>query len=191
MRITLKWRITIVLVIVGLVPAIIVGWFAYFANDDYKNKAVLIVQKTAEYVNFRRANTLQTDMKTAEVVVEGTTPLPKPMWETIQDMVTQELYNSRLNSAQVWIVNPEGKVLLNRQATGRFEATPKLDARYDDVLREAVGNARNKNVFFKYIPSSDESKGKLDLVAYAARHLEVVPPQEGAAPVRGDAGHRS
>ncbi len=180
MRITLKWRITIVLVVVGLVPAIIVGWFAYFANDDYKNKAILIVQKTAEYVNFRALNTLQTDMKTAETVVEGTTPLPKPMLETIQDMVTQELDNSKLKSAQVWIVNPEGKVLLNRQTTGRFEASAKIDLRYDDVVREAVANARTKNVFFKYIPSSDESKGKLDLVAYAARHLEVVPPQEGA-----------
>ena len=48
MRITLKWKITTILVLVGLVPAAIVGWFAYNANDDYRSKQILIVRKTAE-----------------------------------------------------------------------------------------------------------------------------------------------
>ena len=34
MRIKLRWKITVILVAVGLVPAAIVGWFAYKANDD-------------------------------------------------------------------------------------------------------------------------------------------------------------
>ena len=41
MRITLRWKITAILVLFGLVPAAIVGWFAYYANDDYKNKQKL------------------------------------------------------------------------------------------------------------------------------------------------------
>ena len=48
MRITLKWKITAILVVFGLVPAAIVAWFAYNANDDYRNKQILIVAKTAE-----------------------------------------------------------------------------------------------------------------------------------------------
>ena len=43
MRITLRWKITAILVLVGLVPAAIVGWFAYNANDDYRNKQILLV----------------------------------------------------------------------------------------------------------------------------------------------------
>ena len=50
MRITLQWKITAILVAVGLVPALIVGWFAYKANDDYRNKQILVVRKTAETI---------------------------------------------------------------------------------------------------------------------------------------------
>ena len=38
MRITLSWKITAILVLFGLVPASIVAWFAYNANDDFRKK---------------------------------------------------------------------------------------------------------------------------------------------------------
>jgi hypothetical protein len=179
MRITLKWRITAILMLVGLIPAMTVGAFAYFANDDYKNKQILIVQKTAEYINFRAKVALQTDMATAVAVVAGTTPMPASARNLIQDIVSQELSNSRINSATVYIVNGEGNMLVGRQASGRFEnaANNRIDFRYTEIVKAAVDHEANKNVDSREIASSDDSSSKTDLVAYAARHLEVVPAE--------------
>ena len=47
MRIRLDTQITTALVLFGLVPASIVAWFAYQANDDFKDKQRLIVQQAA------------------------------------------------------------------------------------------------------------------------------------------------
>ena len=52
---------------VGLVPAAIVGWFAYNANDDYRKKQILIVSKTAEAISVsRQPSVLQQKSKAAD-----------------------------------------------------------------------------------------------------------------------------
>ena len=52
MRIPLRVQITIVMVLFGLVPAsLIVAWFAYRANDEFKDKQTLIVQQAAAYIS--------------------------------------------------------------------------------------------------------------------------------------------
>ena len=49
------------------------------------DKQVLIVQKTAEYINFRALDTLQIDVKTPEKVLDGSMPLPDSMRQGIQE----------------------------------------------------------------------------------------------------------
>jgi methyl-accepting chemotaxis protein len=177
MRITLRWKITAILVLVGLVPAIIVGWFAYNANDDYRNKQTLVVSKTAEAINFRTAVILQQDLKAAEGVLAGTMAMPEATRSRVQDLVSQELNNSRIQTALVYIVNSSGKVLLSRKANQTFEQTAPntpIDYRYKDVVKEA---AAGENVSSKFMDTADESSGKKELVAYASKHLEALPPE--------------
>ena len=118
MRIKLRWKITVILVAVGLVPAAIVGWFAYKANDDYKNKQKLLVQKTAESISFRAATVLQPNLKVADAAVAGTSPLPQAERSQIEDYIAQELRNSLLNAAQVYIVNSDGKLFWANTCSG-------------------------------------------------------------------------
>ena len=126
MRITLRWKITAILVLVGLVPAAIVGWFAYYANDDYKNKQKLLVQKTAESISFRAASVmLASPTKVAESAVAGTSPLPDAERSIIQEQIRQELGNALLNSAQVYVVNSDGKVVVWRRANQGFETNAR------------------------------------------------------------------
>ena len=55
MRVTLSWKITTILVLFGLVPASIIAWFAYKANDDFKDKQTLIVKQTGEAISYHVA----------------------------------------------------------------------------------------------------------------------------------------
>jgi methyl-accepting chemotaxis protein len=182
MRITLRWKITAILVLVGLVPAAIVGWFAYYANDDYKNKQKLLVQKTAESISFRAASVLLASQKVAESVA-GTSPLPEAERSIIQEQIRQELGNALLSSAQVYVVNSDGKVVVWRRANQGFEtnvANMTIDARYMDVVKEA---AATTNVGSKIVDPADDSNGKRELVSYAQLHL-ADPPDPNRAPHR-------
>ena len=71
MRFTLNWKITTILVIFGVVPAAVVAWFAYNANDDYRNKLMLVIAKTADAINFRVATLVQKSPQTAESALDG------------------------------------------------------------------------------------------------------------------------
>jgi methyl-accepting chemotaxis protein len=176
MRITLIWKITLILVLVGLVPAGIVGWFAYNANDDYKNKQVLIVIKTAEAINFRAAVILGQDLKSAEGVISGTAPIPEKERLQIENLISEELSTSKIPSASVHIVNSSRKRLVSKNAAGRIEANvanTSIDYRYDDAVKDAVGGRPT----YRFLPPADESSGETELVASASQHLEAVAPE--------------
>jgi methyl-accepting chemotaxis protein len=175
MRITLIWKITAILVLVGLVPAAVVGVFAYYANDDYKNKQILIVRKTAEAISFRAASVLDETPKVIESVLAGTATLPESERNQVQGRITQDLRNSQLNSAQVYIVGAgAGKILVWRRSTQAFEPNVynRIDDRYNDVVKEA---AIGGFVGSKYVESAEDSGVKNELVAYAPLHLSGDP----------------
>ncbi len=170
MRITLRWKITAILVLVGLVPAGIVGWFAYNANDDYRKKQMLIVSMAAEAISFRTAVILQQDPDAVKQAITGKSLLPEAERDPIWNLISQELMNSSLASAQVFIVSKDGKVLVYRRANQSFEAnTSNVNVfRYVEVVKEA---AAGTNVGSKFVDAGDDSNGKTDLVGYAGSHI--------------------
>ena len=183
MRIKLRWKITAILVLVGLVPAGIVGWFAYNANDDYRKKQMLIVSKTAEAICFRAAGILQQKPKLADDVLGGTSPVPTAERDQILNMISAELYKSKINSAQVYIVKSSGIVVVSKKAVQSLEANAAnipVDPRYAEVVKKA---ATAPVADSEFIPSGDDSDVKDDLIAYASQHVAGVAPE-------GNGNHR-
>jgi methyl-accepting chemotaxis protein len=177
MRFTLRWKVTAILVLVGLVPAAIVGWFAYYANGDYSNKQRLIVRKTAELISFRAANVLDQNPQALDAALAGTAPLPENERNQLQVRINQDLKTSLLSSAQVYLVSSAGgKVLLRRSSNQTFESnvlnTPIDLLRYNEVVKEAAGS---DSVTSKFLDAGDEAGGKAELVAYVPVHLAGDP----------------
>ena len=55
MRISLTNKITIALVLFGLVPASIVAWFAYNSNDEFRHNQTLLIKQAAISISDRVA----------------------------------------------------------------------------------------------------------------------------------------
>ena len=143
MRFTLRGKITAILVLVGLVPAAIVGWFAYYANDDYRTKQILIVRKTAEAISFRAASVVDQNPKALESMLTGATPLSEQDKNQIQGRIAQELRNSMLNSAQVYLVGSStGKILVWRKQAADIRLESLADRR--PLQRRGEGSVRRR-----------------------------------------------
>jgi methyl-accepting chemotaxis protein len=176
MRIKLRWKITVILVLVGLLPAGIVGLFAYYANDDYRKKQMLIVSKTAEAICFRAAGILQQKPKLPEEMLAGASTLPPAERDQILGLIATELYKSKISSAQVYIVRSNGTVVVSKKANQSSEANPAnkdIELRYMDVVKKA---ASGPVVDAEFIESADDSNAKDDLIAYASQHMAGVAP---------------
>ena len=165
MRITLRWKITAILVVFGLVPASIVAWFAYNANDDYRKKQTLIVVKTAEAISFRVAAVLQQDAKIGQEALKGN--LPDNEKRSIQEAISLELGRSGIPTAQVFIVTAEGRMLVWRHANQNFDpnvTNQAMDLRYVDLAKQA---AAGNDFGYKFVEPGDDSGVKSELVSYA------------------------
>ena len=112
----------------------IVGWFAYKANDDYRNKQILVVRKTAETICARAAVVLQQKPKVAEDIMSGNAPLPESEKGRIDNLVNVQLFNARITAAQVWIVRSNGSVVFQRKASPDPNvANTQSYLRYNDI----------------------------------------------------------
>ncbi len=173
MRFTLRGKITAILVLVGLVPAAIVGWFAYYANDDYRSKQILLVRMTAEAISYRVASVLSGNPKALEAELAGTAPLTDAEKNQIQSTIAQELRNSIPNSAQVYVVaSSSSRMLVWRRATQNFESNlGRIDDRFNEVVKEASTGA----ISYKWVDSAEDPGAKNELVAFAPLHLNGDP----------------
>ncbi len=173
MRFTLRGKITAILVLVGLVPAAIVGWFAYYANDDYRSKQILLVRMTAEAISYRVASVLSGNPKALEAELAGTAPLTDAEKNQIQSTIAQELRNSIPNSAQVYVVaSSSSRMLVWRRATQNFESNlGRIDDRFNEVVKEASTGA----ISYKWVDSAEDPVRKNELVAFAPLHLSGDP----------------
>ena len=128
--------------LVGLVPAAIVGWFAYYANDDYRTKQILIVRKTAEAISFRAASVVDQNPKALESDAHGSHAAFRARQES--DPGSDRAGIEKLD-AQFGPGLP--RRLVDRQDSGveaseaqTFDWNPlRIDDRYNDVVKEASG----------------------------------------------------
>jgi methyl-accepting chemotaxis protein len=170
MRITLKWKIMVILVIFGVVPASIVAWFAYYSNDDYRKKQTLIVGKTTEAISLRAAAILQQDPKIAQQALRGI--IPEDQKQSIQNVIAMETGRSGIPTAQVLVVTTEGRMLVWKKANQNFEganvANQPMDMRYFELVKQAAGS----DFSYQFIDESgDDSGAKNELVSYAPLHV--------------------
>ncbi len=177
MRVTLSWKITTILVLFGLLPASIIAWFAYKANDDFKDKQTLIVKQTSEAISYHVAGIMTQNATLIEQAQKGA--LPDNERRAIQNLIEERLSNSTVDSAQVFVIDPDNHVLVRRLANGGFDSNPanvSLDLRYRLVAKDATG----RNVGSRLVkPSTFDPTGKEELVSFAPMHLGLPPAPEG------------
>ena len=158
MRVTLSWKITTILVLFGLVPASIIAWFAYKANDDFKDKQTLIVKQTGEAISYHVGDIMQQNATLIEQAQKGS--LPAVERQAIQNLIEERLSNSTVDSAQVFVIDPTtvaGTAACQRSGSTLNPANVSLDLRYKQVAKEAVGSSVGSRLVK---PSSFDPAGK-------------------------------
>jgi methyl-accepting chemotaxis protein len=166
---SLRTKITITLVLFGLIPALIVAWFAYQANNDFQGKQTLLIKEAAALISERIAPVLGKDQESIDKASAG--DLPLAVRNELQPKINKILENFALDAAQVYLVNPENKkVLASRKPPyGVFEynlSTAPLPPRYWKMAESASDDGVDKSA-----PLQEELGGKVELVGYAPMHI--------------------
>src|SRR6202035_5248770 len=121
--ISLTNKITIALVVFGLVPASIIAWFAYDSNNDFRGKQNLLIKQAAISISDRVASTLERDPATAAATIKDASAgsLPTAAKESIRAEIGFILRELVLDNSQVYIFTSDGKVLITRKPYGQFD----------------------------------------------------------------------
>jgi methyl-accepting chemotaxis protein len=164
---SLRTKITTTLVLFGLIPALVVAWFAYQANYEFQGKQSLLIKEAAALISERVAAVIGRE-DSIEKANAG--ELLLPVRNEIQPRINHVLLNFGLEAAQVYLINPDKKVLAYRKPPyGIFEANPAnipFPPRYFKIAESAsdVGVEPSD-------PPPAESEGKVELVGYAPMHI--------------------
>jgi methyl-accepting chemotaxis protein len=170
MRISLINKITIALVLFGLIPASIVAWFAYQANDDFREKQIFLIKQAAISVMDHVAPYL------AQKKPAGDEPPQVPdavIAREIELVVNQYPFDS----AQVFVVDPNNIVLFARRLTGGADPALKGSAikpRYAKLVEKAVAAGADVSR-----PPPSEQAATVELVGYAPIHQNNLPANQG------------
>src|SRR5271167_4930169 len=135
MRISLVNKITIALVVFGLVPASIIAWFAYQANYEFRDKQEFLIKQAAIAVSEHVAATLTKSKTAGEDAVAGT--LPGPVRDEIGMQVERTIGQYPFEAAEVYVVNPNNVVLVWRKLTGGSDPNPRntsFKTRYGKII---------------------------------------------------------
>jgi methyl-accepting chemotaxis protein len=168
MKVSLRTKITTTLVLFGFIPAFIVAWFAYQANEDYKGKQTLLVKEVAAFVSERVGPLIGQDQGTIDKANAG--DLEARVKGDVQREINAIARDFTLDAAQVYLINADDKILSWRKPYGMFEFNPGLTSvppRYLPVAQKAVGLFG----FEVSHPNPGEPEGKIDIVGYAPVHV--------------------
>ncbi len=176
MRIPLVYKITIALVLFGLIPASIVAWFAYDSNNDFRKIQATLVKQAAASISDRVGPLVfQDQQKEKEKEAAPTLTLSEPALNAIKREMRQIVEQFGIDDATVYIIVPDPKVgdriLVKRKPGGEFDQNPgllTLSRRYAKYTEAGVlGPAVERSD-----PLSNDSEGTPELVGWAAMHLE-------------------
>jgi len=168
-------QITIVMVLFGLVPASLIAWFAYRANDDFREKQTLIVLQAAAFISDHFVSVVQPNPDAVKKAVNDGA-LPPSERKAIESDIDDILTRSGINdSAEIYVINQDNFALVRRRTKVGFElnlTNQKLPIKYNQVANKADGQPNWEMLK----PSASEPDGKVELVSYAPVHLDTVAP---------------
>jgi methyl-accepting chemotaxis protein len=170
MRISLTNKITIALVLFGLVPASIVAWFAWNSNNDFGNLQTILVKQAATSISDAVARAMEaTDQKEA-----NGSNIPDPTREKIKLLIGSILEQFGIDRAQVLLLTPEDKVIVKRKSDGDFDPNPAASMPSRRYLK-AAENAIVTAGWVPWEPSNLDPEGKPEIIGYAPVHLKDAP----------------
>ncbi len=161
MRISLRAQITGALALFGLIPAAAVAWFAYEANNEFKDKQTLLIKQAALVISDKVADRLQEQNKVAlEKGVAG--DIPEDLRATIRRDIYSILGQFKIDAAQACILNLDDKILVSYSTSGNFD----FRQRYSDI----ASKGRSANGVELSRPTAGESDGQSEYIGYAPVH---------------------
>jgi methyl-accepting chemotaxis protein len=175
---TLRKQITTALVLFGLVPASTVALFAYWSNDEFKTKQDILIRGAAAAISDHLVPRLRHHF-------EKKAPDP-PSWvpdeadrTSIEDVISSIIRQYRLESSQVYLVDPSNRILVKRKENGEFEVATGPTARVllEFRYREAAMKSKDGiNVDHKEASSTGTEPKPAEVVGYAPVQLPNVTP---------------
>jgi methyl-accepting chemotaxis protein len=171
MRISLINKITIALVLFGLIPASIVAWFAYRANDDFREKQHFLIKQAAVSVSDHIAPLLPAVLAAPKTPGEEAAVAANSQ---IAQQVELIMNQYPFDVAQVFVVDTRNLVLYGRRPSGGADPNLKgtlIRNRYSRMVEKAATSAG----YDVSRPPSSEQNGVVELVGYAPVHGKDLP----------------
>jgi methyl-accepting chemotaxis protein len=123
MRLTLRKQITTALVLFGLVPSSIVAVFAFLSNDDYKEKQKILIRESAAMIGDHIAPLLAPHFRGDHTATQTTFTLDEKTRDAIEAAIRAIMEQFKLETAQVYLLDPQNRVLVKRLETGNFDVS--------------------------------------------------------------------
>ncbi|QEH33157.1 Methyl-accepting chemotaxis protein I [Aquisphaera giovannonii] len=182
MRISIGTKVTVALVIFGLIPALLIATFTYLSAEEFMSRQNSLIRLTAASISDHARSLILKGDASRKADKPGEAPPPIKWAPSADDQVdlksfvTQTILNSKLENASVYLVDPVGNVLLQQGKQGGFgtsQADQTLDLRYKG-LAEEVGIT----TVSKLLPARTDPPAPSEVVGFA-------PIQLPASPARG------
>jgi methyl-accepting chemotaxis protein len=172
MRISLTNKITIALVLFGLVPASIVAWFAYDSNNDFQRNQTLLIKQAAISISDKVAPVLEQDDKTLKDAIAGTlSPAAKVR---IGASIGSVLGQLGLDNSQAFIFTADGKVLFKRKPYGQSD-NDNVEGLSTTRYRKFAEDAATAPYFNSSKPFEGERERNVELIGSAPVHSKELP----------------
>jgi methyl-accepting chemotaxis protein len=180
MRITLRKQITTALMLFGLVPASIVAVFAFLSNDDYKDSKKILIRQAAwaiaEHLGPLLPASAKGEVGDPEVVLNLEQKERDALDRAIKIILLDQF---RLDTAQVYFLDPSDRIVLRVKETGELEFNPsnpkRLFIRYPSVATKANGHITTEELG----PSTIPTKSPAEVVGCAPVQLASGPSNTG------------
>ena len=168
MKLSLSMKITLALVLFGVVPAAIITWFAYDSTSDFKAKQTTLIKEAAAAASDRVVVYLMKDQKKFPVEWNGDAKSRGDVNE-ILNTVAREF---GMTLADIMIVDPSGSVLLKRMPNGDIDANTvrRIADKYASIFDVISKNATEGGT--KGWTYTNPDFGPIEIVGYHPLPLE-------------------
>jgi methyl-accepting chemotaxis protein len=174
MRISLINKFTIALVLFGLIPASIMAWFAFDSNNDFRKIQAMLVRQAASSISDRVGPLIIMGQKEPNT----STALTEEATGKIKMQIRLIIESFGIDSAQVFILTPDSKILVKRKEDGDFDQNP-LSLMISRRYAKYTDNPVPVPFYDTSDPLPNDPDPKIELIGIAPMHLRDIAP--GAA----------